>query len=203
MVVEPNTVRIFADMELLFKYFGWYSTLLILGTCLLMIPINCLYKHIMKKSSLERLRKTLSAITVYLVACGIVALFTAITHNEITYSYLMCSSLSCGFLAQVLWAIIKFAKDYGVMPIVKVVGQSKQFAKTLEKLGINKKIVDVIQKQIDNIKITNEEYLQQEIEIAHKIRTQLSGFVEAEKLEEAVGLCINKVKSGVKIEEIK
>ena len=43
---------IFDNCSLLFEYFGWYSILLVLGTFTLMIPLNLLYKKIMKKEVL-------------------------------------------------------------------------------------------------------------------------------------------------------
>ena len=109
---------LWAEAQLLFSHFGWYSLLLVAGTMLVMIPINILYKHIMKKESLQRLRKTISALSVYLVAMGVVALFTwTVVKQPITFTYLVGACIPCGFLAQVLWTIVKFIRDYGVAPV--------------------------------------------------------------------------------------
>ena len=194
----------------MFEVFGWYSVLLVLGTTLLMIPVNELYKLIMKKESLQRLRKTISTISVFGVAIGVIALFTAmVTHHPITFNYLLASSLPCGFLAQGLWVIIKLTRDYGwtfvkwlFAKIFKTLASNKAFKKSLINLGINKSIVDVIADEILSIKVVDmSAYLKQEGELTAKLRTVLTGFVSAENIGEAVKICLDKVKSTIKVEK--
>lgn len=194
----------------MFEVFGWYSILLVLGTTFLMIPINELYKLIMKKESLQRLRKTISTISVFGVAMGVIALFTAmVTHHPITFSYLLASSLPCGFLAQGLWVIVKLTRDYGwtfikwlFAKIFKTLASNKAFKKSLINLGINKSIVDVIADEVLAIKVEDmSAYLKQEGELTAKLRTELNGFVANENIGEAVKICLDKVKSTIKVEK--
>lgn len=195
-----NIDTLWQEAQLLFSHFEWYSLLLIAGTMLLMIPINALYKLIMKKDCLQRLRKTVSALSVYLVAMGVIALFTwTVVKEPITFTYLLATCLPCGFLAQVLWATVKFVKDYGVAPILSAIANSKAFSNGLKNLGVDAKIVGVIVKEVDDTKIaTLEEYAKSELQIATKLRTQLNGFIETSNMEEAIKLCLGKIKDGIK-----
>lgn len=198
-----NMDTLWQEAQLLFSHFGWYSLLLIACTMLVMIPINILYKHIMKKEGLQRLRKTVSAFSVYLVAMGVIALFTwTVVKEPITFTYLVATCLPCGFLAQVLWAMVKFVKDYGVEPVLSAIANSKAFSTGLKKLGVDAKIVSVIVKEVDNTKIaTLEEYAKSELQIATKFRTQLNGFIETSNMEDAIKLCLTEIKAGIKEEK--
>ena len=55
------------EAKMLFDNFGWYSIILVVITTALMIPINILYKKLFKKDSLDRLRKTFSGVSVFIV----------------------------------------------------------------------------------------------------------------------------------------
>lgn len=192
---------VFDNCALLFEYFGWYSILLVIGTTGLMIPLNLLYKKIMKKDSLSRLRKVVSALSVYVVALGLVAFFTGVVVKQsITASYLFSAMLPCGLLAQVLWAVIKVIKDYGIAPIVKSIAQSKEAKKWIVDLGINESLVNTIMTRIDNYlsnvnATTFEGVVAQETVIYQDLKNKLAGFVDATKLDEAATKILEQVKS--------
>lgn len=192
--------KIFDNAKLLFEYFGWYSLLLVLGTTLIMIPVNLLYKKIMKKDTLERLRKTLSSITVYIIALGLIALFTHfVIKAPLTFDYLMTSCLSCGLLSMLLWAIIKFVRDYGVLPIINSILKSKEANKWLKEMGLSDKLISIIYSNIDKYcKDTNivslDDFIKNEANIINQITTQITGFISNDKINEAV----NKISQTIK-----
>lgn len=192
---------VFDNCALLFEYFGWYSILLVIGTTGLMIPLNLLYKKIMKKDSLSRLRKIVSALSVYVIALGLVAFFTGVVVKQpITVSYLFSAMLPCGLLAQALWAVIKVIKDYGIAPIVKSIAQSKEAKQWMVDLGINESLVNTIMTRIDNYlsnvnATTFEDVVAQETVIYQDLKNKLAGFVDATKLDEAATKILEQVKS--------
>lgn len=192
---------VFDNCALLFEYFGWYSILLVIGTTGLMIPLNLLYKKIMKKDSLSRLRKVVSALSVYVIALGLVAFFTGVVVKQpITVSYLFSAMLPCGLLAQVLWAVIKVIKDYGIAPIVKSIAQSKEAKQWMVDLGINESLVNTIMTRIDNYlsnvnATTFEDVVAQETVIYQDLKNKLAGFVDATKLDEAATKILEQVKA--------
>lgn len=192
---------VFNNCALLFEYFGWYSILLVVGTTGLMIPLNLLYKKIMKKDSFSRLRKIVSALSVYVIALGLVAFFTGVVVKQpITASYLFSAMLPCGLLAQVLWAVIKVIKDYGIAPIVKSIAQSKEAKKWMVDLGINESLVNTIMTRIDNYlsnvnATTFEDVVAQETVIYQDLKNKLAGFVDATKLDEAATKILEQVKA--------
>ena len=192
---------IFDNCALLFEYFGWYSILLVAGTFALMIPLNILYKKIMKKESLVRLRKTISAISVYGVALGLIALFTgAVIKAPLTASYLIGATLPCGLLAQIVWAIVKVARDYGVKPILKALSESKDFKTWLKSIGLDKKIVDNIIAGANNYlssvdATTLDDVVKQELALTKDLRVKLAGFVETSNMDSAVSKIMEQIKS--------
>lgn len=190
--------------KMLFEHFGWYSLLLVLGTTLLMIPLNLLLKKIMKKDGLERLRKTTSALCVYAIAGGLVAFFTGVVLKEpLTISYFFSSCISCGLLSMLLWAIIKFVRDYGVLPIINVVLSNKEAKKWLKEYGISSALVELINAKIeDYIKekkiVSLNDYVNQELNIINQIKTQLNGFVANEKINDVVNNILQPIKDKFK-----
>lgn len=192
---------VFNNCALLFEYFGWYSILLVVGTTGLMIPLNLLYKKIMKKDSLSRLRKVVSALSVYVVALGLVAFFTGVVVKQpITVSYLFSAMLPCGLLAQVLWAVIKVIKDYGIAPIVKSIAQSKEAKKWIVDLGLDESLVNTIMTRIDNYlananATTFEDVVAQETIIYQDLKNKLAGFIDNSKLDEAATKILEQIKS--------
>lgn len=196
--------KFFDTGKMLFEHFGWYSLLLVLATTLLMIPINLLWKKIMKKESLERLRKTVSCLSVYLVALGLVAFFTGVVlKHPLTFGYLLTSCTSCGLLSMLLWAIIKFVRDYGVLPLVNVVLKNKEAKKWLKELGVDKTLISVINAKVEkylkekNI-VSLDDYINSELTIANQIRIQLNGFVANEKINDVVNNILQPIKAKLK-----
>lgn len=192
---------VFNNCALLFEYFGWYSILLVVGTTGLMIPLNLLYKKIMKKDSLSRLRKIVSALSVYVIALGLVAFFTGVVVKQpITASYLFSAMLPCGLLAQVLWAVIKVIKDYGIAPIIKSIAQSKEAKQWIIDLGLDESLVNTIMTRIDNYlanvnATTFEDVVAQETIIYQDLKNKLAGFVDNSKLDETATKILEQIKS--------
>jgi len=191
----------FEEAKLLFTYFGYWTFALILGVFLIMIPIGFAYRKLFKKDSLDRLRKVVSALSVYVISAGLISLFTAFVIKEsLTASYIFNTALPCGFIAQFLWAMFKFARDYGFMPLLSKIAQSKEFANTLKSFGINEKIISIITDQVKHIDVsTLDDFIAKETEIATKLRTELNGFVDLANIENAVALCLIEIKSALPV----
>lgn len=192
---------VFDNCALLFEYFGWYSILLVVATTGIMIPINMLYKKLMKTEPLERLRKVVSALSVYVVALALIAFFTGVVVRQpITASYLFSAMLPLGLLAQVLWAIIKVIKDYGIEPILKSITQSKEAKQWFVNLGLDEGLVNTIMTRIDNyLKNVNvstlDDVVAQETILYQDLKNKLAGFVDNDKIDETATKIIEQVKS--------
>ena len=192
--------KIIDNCKLLFDYFGWYSLLLVLGTTLLMIPINLLYKKIMVKEKLQRLRKTIiSPLTVYALSIGLVALFTwLIVKVPLTAEYLFNATVPCVILSMFLWAIIKIIIDYGFAPIIKAISNSKEAQKWISDLGLNKSVVDLIVSNVNKYLATTDtktvdDVISKTNEIDSLIRQHLSGFTSGD-----ISVAINNIFEMVK-----
>lgn len=192
---------VFDNCALLFEYFGWYSILLVVGTTGLMIPLNLLYKKLMKKDGLQRLRKVLSSLSVYVIALGLVALFTGVVVKApLTASYLFSAILPLGLMSQLLWAVIKVVKDYGIAPIAKSIAQSKEVKEWLAGIGVDKSIINSVMNSLDtylvdtNVK-TLDEFVANEFKINQDLRTKLAGFVDSANLDAVVSKIIEQKKS--------
>ena len=196
--------KYFDTAKMMFEHFGWYSLLFVVATTLVMIPVNLLYKKIMKRQGIDRLRKTISCLSVYVISLGVVAFFTAVVIKEpLTFDYLATSSISCGLLSMLLWAIIKFARDYGVLPIINAMLKSKETNKWLREVGISNKLIMLInsnvQSYMKNNKIVSlQDYLNNEMTIANQVRIQLSGFVENDKVSEVANNILQPIKNKLK-----
>lgn len=192
------------DAKMLFGHFGWYSILLVFGTTLLMIPLNLLYKKLFKKDGLDRLRKTISAVSVFVVAFGLVAFFTGVVLREvITMSYLVASSSCCGSLSMVLWAIIKLIRDCGIAPILKAIAESKKAKEWLKEVGISDKFLVAITEKVkaymkDKNIVSLEDYIQRESDIIGQLRLQVAGFVTSENVHKTITNILQPIKSKLK-----
>lgn len=196
--------KFFDTAKMLFEHCGVYSIILVLSTTILMIPVNMLYKKLMKKESLDRLRKTLSCLSVYLIALGLVAFFTGVVLKKpLTFDYLFTSCMSCGLLSMFVWAVIKFVRDYGWLPVFNAIVKNKEAKKWLKELGVSEALVSLVNTNIDKyIKDNNikslDDYLKNEINIATQIRTQINGFVANDKVNEIVKNILQPIKSKLK-----
>lgn len=192
---------VFDNCKLLFDYFGWFSILLVVATTGIMIPINMLYKKLIKKEGLQRLRKLVGSLSVYVIALGLVALFTGtVIKAPLTAEYLLGATLSCGLLSMLLWAVIKVVKDYGFAPILKSIANSKEAKQALKELGLDKALVDMVMNSVDNyLKNVNaktfEDVANEEINLNRDIRIKLSGFVDAKNMDAVVNKLIEDIKT--------
>lgn len=192
------------EAKMLFENFGWYSIILVVITTVLMIPINLLYKKLFKKESLVRLRKMISAISVFIVSFGIVALFTGLVLKQpITTTYLLASCSCCGSLSMVLWAIIKLIRDYGLSPILKAISESKKAKEWLKEVGISEKFLVAITEKVrqylkDKNIISLEDYLHVETDIISQLRLQVAGFVTSENVHKTITNILQPIKDKLK-----
>jgi hypothetical protein len=192
------------EAKMLFEHFGWYAIFLVLITTALMIPINLLYKKLFKKESLNRLRKTISSISVFVIAFGVIAFFTGVLLREpITMTYLIASCSCCGSLSMVLWAILKLIRDYGVDPIIKAIVESKKAKEWLKEVGISEKFLIAITDKVksymkDKNIVTLEEYIQKESDLIGQLRLQVAGFVTSENVHKAITNILQPIKNKLK-----
>lgn len=192
---------VFDNCALLFEYFGWYSILLVIGTTGLMIPLNLLYKKLMKKDGLQRLRKVIGSLSVYVIALGLVALFTGVVVKApLTAGYLFSAILPLGLMSQLLWAVIKVIKDYGFAPIAKSIAQSKEVKEWFASMGVDKNIINSVVNSLNtyladtNVK-TLDEFVANEFKINQDLRTKLAGFVDTANLDSVVSKIMEQAKS--------
>lgn len=186
-------VEIFKNFGSLFETFQYYSILLIVGVTSIMIPINILWKKAMKKESLERLRKTVSVLSVYVLSIAAVCLFTLCTHTKLTFEYVSGASLSLGVCSQFLWFIIKLIRDFGFKRLIKFVSENVDWKKALKSFGakfnIDTKITDIIATEVENKYLAEinadavKAFTEHEKEMIASIYSKLSGFVETKDLQ--------------------
>lgn len=191
--------EIFRNFGSLFETFKYFSILLILGVTAVMIPVNMLWKKIMTKDSLERLRKTVSGLSVYAISAIAVSIFTLFTHTKITFTYVSSATISLGICAQFLWFCIKIIRDYGFSKFIKWLSEKVAWKKALklfgEKYNIDTKITDIIATEIENNYLDKinadavtafEEYGSEMVKTMYE---KLKGFVKDEDLSDvALGL---------------
>lgn len=189
--------QIFNNFGALFQVFGWYSLALIAGVVIIMVPINLLWKKMMKSDELSRLRKIVSFVSVYFVSLGAVAGFTAIVDaahlSEVTY--ISGATLALGFCSQVMWEIVKLFRDYGWKKASAYIASRTEWKKVLKsfcaKNNIDTKIVDYISAEveknyIDKINIDAvTAFADNRLAMISEIQSKLKGFVEEDNLANA------------------
>ncbi|MEG1565303.1 MAG: hypothetical protein RR342_00995 [Bacilli bacterium] len=204
------------DMTELFKHFGslfetfsWWSILLIAGVILIMIPINMLLKKMMKDEKVERLRKIVAFVSVYVVAVGAVALFTSIaTETAITVNYLFGSSLALGFCAQFGWEIIKLIRDYGFKKFIAWISTKVEVDKIVNqistKYSVDKQLIKVLveeakEKLTSNTDIADiDAAFTSDCEIMNNVQERLSALVSSENLSGITTELYDLIKETIK-----
>lgn len=186
----------FIEFGALFTTFGWWSLLLISATVAIMYPINVLWKKVMQKDDLSRLRKIVAFISVYIVSFGLVAIFTAIfsSGSFADSKYLFSSTLALGFCSQVVWELVKVIRDYGFKQFVSYISEKVDWKKAVKqvskKYNVNAKFVDEIISQVEKIYITDETtaknvIIDNEMKIVNDIYDRLKPAVREENLTDA------------------
>lgn len=192
------------EAKMLFEHFGWCAIGLVVFTTLLMIPINLLYKKLFKKDSLNRLRKTISSISVFVVAIGVVAFFTGVIIKEpMTWNYLIGASSCCGSLSMVLWALIKLIRDYGLSPILNAIAENKKAKEWIKEVGVSQSLIDAITQKVktymkDKNIVSLEDYIQKETDIIGQLRLQVAGFVTSENVHKTITNILQPIKNKLK-----
>ena len=201
--------ELFNNFGSLFEVFSWWSLLLVVGTTAIMIPINLLWKKVMKKDELQRLRKITSSFSVYVVAIALISIFTAIVDagRFSDLGYLFGSTISLGFCSQVLWAVIKVVKDYGwkgIVSIIDKVNWSKAIKSLGEKYNLDVKLIDYIATEIETNYLSNidtteaEALLENELAIVNDIKKKLEGFTAEENIGDVAKVIYETLKDAWK-----
>jgi len=175
----------------IYSLFGLWALALVGLTFLIMIPINCGFTKLFAKGGLteikSRTRKLISSIMVFVIAGGVIALFTiAVAKCELNFDLIYQGAIPCGLLAMLLRAAYKFIRDVGLAPFLKAIAESKSFdnmlkdfnlddlSKTIIKDYINNKLKDIDLSQIDNL-------IQAENTYISELAIRLTGFTKDPK----------------------
>ena len=203
----------FIEFGALFTTFSWWSLLLIAVTVAVMYPVNMLWKKVMQKDDLSRLRKIVAFISVYIVSFGLVAIFTAIfsSGSFADSKYLFSSTLALGFCSQIVWELVKVIRDYGFKQFVSYVSEKVDWKKAVKqvskKYNVSAKFVDEIISQVEKIYITDETtaknvVIDNEMKIVNDIYDRLKPAVREENLTAAAQSIYELIKDCY-VEEIK
>lgn len=154
----------------LYTLFGWWALAIVLTTVVCMIPINKGIKYLFNRLSLSteaksddttetkitqinRLRKVVSSICVFVVAIIVLYLFQWIfgTQNY-NIEYILSNCIPIGMCAMFAWAIIKSIKEAGVLPVVSWIAEKLETTgyidKLFENIPIDKKISESVYKML-------------------------------------------------------
>ena len=180
--------ELFRHFGELFEAYNYWSILLIAGVVISMIPLNILYKKVMK-GRYERLAKVVAFISVYIVSAAFIAVFTAITKvYPFSVGYVIGSALALGFCSQVTWEMIKLIRDYGaknfILWILAALERERLLSSFAEKYGIDKKIVKIIISNIQGVAYQGEEF-ELSIEQAAMFKEKLQVLIESKDIDGA------------------
>lgn len=165
--------------------YGWWSLLLVLITFLIMIPINLLITKLFSKTtseSMERLRKTISSVSVFVVAFAISYIYVAIFEVETTAADVFGNSLPIAVLAMGLWSVVKLARDGVIKPLLEKLRDPIK-EKLKEITGVDEEIIESIyDKLVEYVKDSDEDnadaVINNEKELLLKSIDMLTGFTE-------------------------
>lgn len=186
--------ELFRHFGCLFETFHWWSLLLIAGVIAIMIPVNMLWKKLMNKEGMARLRKIIAFISVYVVATGVVTLFTAVaTELTITASYLLGSALALGFCAQFGWEIVKLIRDYGFKKFISWIAQKidadKIASQIATKYNVDKSLIKTLISETKSKLNENTDELEkafaEDTQILSELHNRLATIVDANNVEAA------------------
>lgn len=174
----------------LFAIYGWWFVALVMSTFAIMLLVNWLLTKAFSKATtdaLQRLRKTLSTLCVYVVASIVIIVANAIMKHPFDIKFILINCVPVGALAMVVWAIVKVVRDLGFSKLIELIAKSKTIKNLLAKLPIDKEVANTIyDKLIDAInesKGDNAEIVAtKETELLSMASSMLSGFVEAEQI---------------------
>ncbi|MBQ0099675.1 MAG: hypothetical protein KBS91_03925 [Firmicutes bacterium] len=189
-----------------------WGIILVLGTCLLTIPFNYLFKfafnklqkkyiddkaedkedkvYLAKVQMIRRIRKTLVIVVVFIIAMAFELLYCKIRHQEIVWKNVPVNALPISLCAMIAWAGVKIVGQIGVYPcFVKLVSIFKDpIREEINKLDLPKGLGDLIYVQvceyIEKTDVSNVDMcIQNEAQVIAKAQQLLNGFVENDKLQ--------------------
>lgn len=178
-------------MENIFTYilklrdvFGWWSLAIVSAVFLLMLPLNrcicAIFKRIAARlgasDSLERVRKTASSLTVFLLSAAAVAVFCALFLRVHDLVFVFINAVPVGVCAMLIRAIYKLIRDNGVMPIVRAIARAS--TKFLSDVPIPHKLKCVISARIKDFLCEGDFTGERESALIASLKKQLDGFVD-------------------------
>lgn len=190
--------KCFGAWTALFSNYGWWTAAIVGATVLIMVPINLLVKACFKKTenaALQRLRKVISGICVYLVSIGVLYAHHYLIQPKETWDFVTVAGefVYVGTLAMFIWALMKAVWQIGLWPIllpaVKAIRGNKEFKELLESYGIDKKVVEAVlaafetiaEKKAKESGTSLEEYLtQHQVTMSEDIKQLLAVYTKAE-----------------------
>lgn len=174
----------------LFAIYGWWFVALVMSTFAIMLLVNWLLTKAFSKATtdaLQRLRKTLSTLCVYVVASIVIIVANAIMKHPFDIKFILINCVPVGALSMVVWAVVKIVRDLGFSKLIELIAKSKTIKKLLAKLPIDKEVANTIYDKlidaIDESKGNNAEIVAtKETELLSMASSMLSGFVDAEQI---------------------
>lgn len=174
----------------LFAIYGWWFVALVMSTFAIMLLVNWLLTKAFSKATtdaLQRLRKTLSTLCVYVVASIVIIVANAIMKHPFDIKFVLINCVPVGALSMVVWAVVKIVRDLGFSKLIELIAKSKTIKNLLAKLPIDKEVANTIYDKlidaIDESKGDNAEIVAtKETELLSMASSMLSGFVEAEQI---------------------
>lgn len=194
--------KIIEYVKALFTIYGWWTLALVGATFIVMLPVNIIIKKIFAKAQgteTTRIRKTLSSVSVYAVALGVVALANLIFKVAFDINFLLVTCVPVGSLAMVCWAVFKFTRDLGFGWLVKMLEKSKVIKEKLKALPLDNKIAlniyNKLVKLIEESKGENSQIVEKkQSELLYMASSMLNGFVEAEKVSSTANNIVEVLK---------
>jgi len=187
--MDTLTNQFLENWKQVYTLFGWWGIALIALIFGLMLPINYGYTKLFAlikqgdKKLIERARKTVSAVSVFLVSMAIVALFTAfVSRYTLSFNYVFQASIPCGLSAMILRFVFKGGRD-SVNAFVGKIKKSNEFKNSLTDIVKSKALATLITEYLDDIELEYdtakvEEKSEKQAQIARDLASKLMGFSE-------------------------
>ena len=186
---EKLVSEFLTNFKQVYSLFGWWGLGIVALTFLLMLPINLGIKKLfglIKKGDqklIGRFRKMTSTATVFLVAMGLIALFTAfVSKADLNFSYVYQSSIPCGLLAMTMNFVYKGGRDTVLAFIAKIL-KSNEFKIGVNDVLKNKYLSTLVVEYLDSVELEYitakaEEKAKKQAEILSNLKNKLMGFVD-------------------------
>ena len=187
--MDSLTNQFLENWKQVYTLFGWWGIALVALVFGLMIPVNFGYTKLfalIKKGDqklISRARKTTSAVSVFLVAMAIVALFTAfVSRYTLSFNYVFQASIPCGLSAMILRFVFKGGRD-SVNAFVGKIKKSNEFKNSLTDIVKSKTLATLITEYLDDVELEYdtakvEEKAEKQAQITKDLQSKLTGFAD-------------------------